>query len=76
MNYGYGHMMYGYGGWIMWIILIVLVFLVIYLFTQQKRSSSSESANGETALDILKKRFARGEISKEEYESMKRDLQS
>jgi putative membrane protein len=75
MNYGFdGHMMYGYGGWFMWIILIALVVLVIYLFTQQKKLPSSQSATGETALDILKKRFARGEISKEEFESMKRDL--
>jgi len=28
----------------------------------------------ETALDILKKRYARGEITKEEYETIKRDL--
>jgi putative membrane protein len=30
----------------------------------------------ETPFDILKERYARGEINKEEFESMKRDLES
>jgi len=29
----------------------------------------------DTALDILKKRYARGEITKEQFEEMKRDLE-
>jgi putative membrane protein len=76
MGYGYGgHMMYGYGGWFMWIIILVLVILVIYLFSQQKRYQASGSMDGETAMDILKKRLARGEITSEEYEKLKKDLQ-
>jgi Short C-terminal domain len=34
-----------------------------------------KSANQETALDILKKRYARGEISRQEFEAMKKDVQ-
>jgi putative membrane protein len=77
MGYGSGgHMMYGYGGWFMWIIILVLAVLVIYLFTQQRRAPSyGNPAAGETAMDILKKRLARGEISREEFESLKKDLQ-
>ena len=33
-------------------------------------------ASGETAEDILKKRYARGEIQKEEYEAKLRDLRN
>jgi putative membrane protein len=32
--------------------------------------------NSETALEILKKRYAKGEITREEYEQVKRDIQS
>jgi putative membrane protein len=30
---------------------------------------------GETPLEILKKRYAKGEIAREEYERMKKDLE-
>ena len=60
--------MHGFGGIFMILFWIILIFLVISLV---KKGDSRQS---ETAEEILKKRYARGEISKEEFERMKRDL--
>jgi putative membrane protein len=77
MGYGYGgNMMYGFGGWILLIVIIALAGAVIYYLVMQTRNAPRPGKPvGETALDILKKRFARGEISREEFQSMKKDLQ-
>jgi putative membrane protein len=68
---------YGWGmgfGWLFMIIFWALVILgVVYIFKMiAERTRPAEK--GETALDILKKRYAKGEITKEEFERMKEDL--
>ena len=71
----WGHMMgYGYGGGFMWVILVVLVGVVIYFLLQASKSKGSAGSTTETPLDILKKRYAKGEIDKEEFEQKKKDL--
>lgn len=59
-------------GWGMWIIpglIIILVYLLV------KNNAQSKSDQGiETPLDVLKKRYAKGEITKEQFEQMKKDI--
>ena len=75
--FGHEGMMWGCGGWwmiIFWIIVIIgIVFLVKWL-VGQGRTDRQASGKEESPLDILKKRYARGEIDKEEFEQKKKDL--
>ena len=69
------HMMdFGYGGPLMWIIFLILIGVVIYFIVQSTKSKTPESSPRETPMDILKKRYAKGEITKEEFDQAKRDL--
>ncbi|HPD20449.1 MAG: SHOCT domain-containing protein [Desulfomonilia bacterium] len=76
-RHGWGMMNSWFGGAIMWIIIFLLILLVVYLFIRVTRGpSASYEAGRETPLDIVEKRYARGEISKAQFEEMKKDLSS
>ena len=60
----------------MWLIVLVLVGVAIYFMLQVSKSKSSGDSIIETPLDILKKRYAKGEIDKEEFDRKKKDLES
>ncbi|WP_372714362.1 SHOCT domain-containing protein [Ilyobacter sp.] len=65
--------MFGWmGGGLMMLFPILIVVLIFYFFTKNDKSKTIENS---TPLDILKKRYARGEMSKQEFEDMKKDLQ-
>lgn len=67
---------FGVFHWLMmllfWVLIIAGAVLIVRWLMDQARSPGSGSP--ETALDILKKRYAKGEIDKEEFETKKREL--
>lgn len=72
MNYD-GHFFGGGFMWIFWILLIAGIFFLIQ--NMMKGNSDNSSSDKETPLDILKKRYARGEIEEEEYERRRKELE-
>lgn len=72
MNYGYGC---GFGGMFMWILFVIIIGVVVYFILQNTKLKNSGGTTEGTPLDILKKRYAKGEITKEEYERMKKDVE-
>lgn len=76
-GYGYGMMGYGWG-WIMMIgifIIVVLGIIALFRFLQQSRPISSTDPSSR-AIDILNEKYARGEISDEEYKRKKAEMKS
>lgn len=79
---GGGNPMMGYGGWggfgfgwvfmiIFWILIILGVVALVRYLGGTKQSSTDKD---KTPLEILKERYAKGEINKKEFEEMKKDL--
>jgi putative membrane protein len=77
-DWGWGSHPMMWGAWgfgmmlmmiVFWVLIIVAVVLGIRWLVGQGKESRADSA-----LDILRQRYARGEINKEEFESRKKDL--
>jgi len=64
MTFFGGHFM-----WIFWVLVVGVVIVAIVMISQKNNKSKS-------GLDILKERYAKGEITKKEFEEKKHDLQA
>lgn len=78
-------MMGNWGGWgwgpgFGWIFMILVLVLIVVGIVALAKWSSSSSGPGRSAdkrpLDIVQERYARGEITREQYEQMRRDLEA
>lgn len=64
-------------GWIFWLLILALIVWTVVDMRKSRRSDSAQAVlQSESPLDILKKRYARGEITKEQFQQMKKDIES
>ncbi|HSQ82688.1 MAG TPA: SHOCT domain-containing protein [Casimicrobiaceae bacterium] len=82
---GYGPGMMGSYGWgqggafgmiwmLLWWVLIILGIVLLAKWLFRRPQGGGGHAPGNRALEILRERYARGEIDKKEFEERKRDL--
>jgi putative membrane protein len=65
---------WGMGWW--WIIGIIVIVAIVWVVVATMRSSSINQTSSKSPLDVLKERYARGEIGKEEFDEKKGTLDS
>ncbi len=70
----------GYGFNCLFILLIVLILIfalaemLSWLFGSDNNHNSNNTKESSNALNIVKERYAKGEITKEQFEQLKKDL--
>jgi putative membrane protein len=72
MNY----MFDGMGWWMIFGFIVFVLFWggIIWLIVWGVRKLSNQRASGKSPLDIAKERYARGEISKDQFEQIRKDI--
>ncbi|MET3682717.1 putative membrane protein [Alkalibacillus flavidus] len=60
-------------GSIMIIIIVLIVLIFLWMF---KSSNENQTTQNKDSLDVLKTRLAKGEITEEEYERLKKKIES
>jgi len=82
-GYGYGMMgpwMMGGFSWmwlmpVFWLLFLgLIIWAIVALVRGLSQPSDSGSSHPDSALEVLKRRYAQGEIDREEYEEKKKDL--
>lgn len=77
MSNGIGMMQWGVFSFLLGLALIFLFIVAVVAVVKWVWGQKTPTilGSGESALDILKKRYAKGEATKEEFERVKKDIQ-
>lgn len=76
-GYGYAH---GFSPWwgvlmmVLWVLVIGGIVALVFWALRERQVLPTGRVRESEALEILKQRYAKGEISREEYERMRQDL--
>jgi putative membrane protein len=71
-DWGYGN---GYGVWdFIFMVLMMVLVVVSVVVAIRYLARGTGNYQGDTALELLKKRYAKGEIDKQEFEEKRKGL--
>jgi putative membrane protein len=65
---------HGYGGGMMWFFWILIIVALVGFVMLATRRGYIPPRSEKSALEILKERYAKGEVDREEFEQKKKDL--
>ena len=75
---GAAHHDYWGMGWmtlLLWALIVIGLVVLIRWVRQMTAEKKSSAPSGQRALEILKERYAKGEIDKAQFDSIKKDLE-
>jgi len=70
-----GHM-FGFGWGFMWLFWIFVIVAIIWMIKSFISNSDNQEKKSKSAEEILKERYAKGEMDREEFEQKRKDLNS
>jgi putative membrane protein len=73
-NYGNNGMGSGFG-WIFMFFMMAFVVLAVVLVVHHLSNANNSNRKEDNPLEVLKHRYAKGEIDKKQFDEIKKDLQ-